>query len=981
MMFAPQKDPRVFQMPIGIDFAQSIVAGLEARLANAAPADWARVTVIVNTARMQKRVMALFDSGPARLLPRVRLLTDVAITPNAKRVPPPTSKIKRRLELAQLIEKLLDVSPDLAPRSSVFDLADSLAKLMDEAHSEGVDPASIQSIDVSEHSAHWARSKAFLAIVEAYLAAETQPDADARQNMIADALIADWQEAPPEDPIILAGSTGSRGTTSKLMEAIATLPQGAVILPGFDDRMPDHVWDGLETDTRAVEDHPQYRLKAYCDRLGLAPRTLKAWSDTTPYAPLRHKLVSLSLRPAPTTDQWMVEGPNLGDLRAATNDISLIEAPSMRGEATAIAALIRSTIQDGKSIALIAPDRSIARQVTAALDRWRILPDDSAGVALPLTASGRFLMQVADLIGEKLTSEALLALLKNPLTMQAGDRGNHLRWTRDLELDVRRRGMPFPVGQDLIDWAAKSKDNGIDTWAAYLADTLDALMAIQSLTLPDMVKTHQDIALRLVGGSQEDAAATLWRGNDGRKARQVMALIEADAGYGGDFTGFDYRGFLRQVFINEEVREEALPRSDVMIWGTLEARIGGTDVVVLSGLNEGSWPASPAPDPWLNRKMRADVGLLSPDRKIGLSAHDYQIAMGAKQVVMTRSLRSSDAETVPSRWINRLTNLIGGLEDNHGLQALDEMRARGQVWLDYAADFEAPREVTRLAHRPSPRPPVASRPRKLSVTRFKTLVRSPYDIYASEILKLKPLDPLRQSPDAPMRGTIMHTVMERFIKETPDAAEDQRAFLMRLAEEEIVSDAPWPAIQRLWFAKFERVVDDFLTAEAERRKLASPHPARIELKGEMYLPKVDFTITAKADRIDLSDDGQAVLYDYKTGKPPTVAQQEVFDRQLLLQVLMLENGAFKDLAKLKVQGAFFLGLGTGSPVVAAPLESEWGQSIEEDVTDLIAAYDLPAQGYTARRMMEKDGYDSPYDGLSRFGEWAETDTAVPEDLT
>ncbi len=47
-----------------------------------------------------------------------------------------------------------------------------------------------------------------------------------------------WEETPPQHPIILAGSTGSRGTTLLLMQAIAKLPQGAVILPGFDFDMP-----------------------------------------------------------------------------------------------------------------------------------------------------------------------------------------------------------------------------------------------------------------------------------------------------------------------------------------------------------------------------------------------------------------------------------------------------------------------------------------------------------------------------------------------------------------------------------------------------------------------------------------------------------------------------------------------------------------------------------------------------------------------
>jgi len=151
--------------------------------------------------------------------------------------------------------------------------------------------------------------------------------------------------------------------------------------------------------------------------------------------------------------------------------------------------------------------------------------------------------------------------------------------------------------------------------------------------------------------------------------------------------------------------------------------------VILGGLNDGTWPEAPAPDPWLNRKMRSDAGLLLPERRIGLSAHDYQQAIAAPQVWITRAIRSDEAETVPSRWLNRLGNLLGGLGDAGGPEAWTEMRTRGQHWLDQVTALE---EITRVppAPRPSPRPPMAARPRDLSVTEIKRLIRDPYAVYA-----------------------------------------------------------------------------------------------------------------------------------------------------------------------------------------------------------------------------------------------------------
>ena len=82
----------------------------------------------------------------------------------------------------------------------------------------------------------------------------------------------------------------------------------------------------------------------------------------------------------------------------------------------------------------------------------------------------------------------------------------------------------------------------------------------------------------------------------------------------------------------------------------------------------------PTPDPWLNRSMRQSVGLLLPERQIGLSAHDFQQAVGVKQVWITRSIRSDEAETVPSRWVNRMVNLLNGLPALNGPHLLEDMR-------------------------------------------------------------------------------------------------------------------------------------------------------------------------------------------------------------------------------------------------------------------------------------------------------------------
>lgn len=303
--------PRVFALPPGADFATELVRGLEARMGDAAPEDWARVELFVNTTRLRRRLIDVFASGPPRLLPRIRLLTGLAADPLLTDLPPALPPLRRKLDLAQLVARLIDAQPEIAPRAAIYDLADSLAALFDEMHAEGVSPDDLDALDITDQSGHWRRALRFLTIARDVVQADTLPSAEARLRAAAEALAKRWATNPPDHPVIVAGSTGSRGPVSILMQAVARLPQGAIVLPGVDRSMPTAVWQGLTApQPMPSEDHPQYRFAALCADLGLDPSTLPGWTDSHPVAP-RAALLSMALRPAPITDQWMSEGPGL----------------------------------------------------------------------------------------------------------------------------------------------------------------------------------------------------------------------------------------------------------------------------------------------------------------------------------------------------------------------------------------------------------------------------------------------------------------------------------------------------------------------------------------------------------------------------------------------------------------------------------------------------------------------------------------------
>lgn len=980
-MFEPARKARVFGLPPGTDFPMALVDGLMSRFAGQPPDALARVQLIVNTRRMARRVRDLFDAGPALLLPKINLVTDLADYAGLAQIPLAVSPLRRRLEISQLVSGLLDSQPDLAPRASLYDLSDSLAALLDEMQGEGVSPDVIRNLDVSDQSGHWARAQQFLGIVQRFFDGSIEaPDQEARQRRVILNLIAQWAAKPPAHPVILAGSTGSRGTTRLLMTAIARLPQGAIVLPGFDFDMPAPSWADLDDALRA-EDHPQFRFRLLMRDLDLSPTDISRWSATKAPSPARNALMSLALRPAPVTDQWLSEGPALTDLSGALANVTLVEAPSARAEAMAIAMRLRQAAEDGITAALITPDRMLTRQVTAALDRWDILPDDSAGTPLNLSPPGRFLRHVAALFQHKLTSEALITLLNHPLTFSSSKagRGAHLLLTRELELHIRRNGPPFPDADRLRAWAAGRKAADANTWVDWLITCfIDKCMQGEH-ALSDRLAAHLKLAEQISQGAEGDGSGELWKEKPGQEARRVVDMLQAESDAGGTMDAIDYADLFGAILSGAEVRDRDSPHSAILIWGTLEARVQGADLVILGGLNEGSWPEMPSPDPWLNRKMRHDAGLLLPERRIGLSAHDFQQAVAAPEVWLTRSIRSDDAQTVTSRWVNRMLNLLEGLPDQGGPIAVQEMRKKGAAWLKRVEQLETPPHQP-PAPRPSPRPPVAARPKRLSVTEIKRLIRDPYAIYARHVLGLRPLDSLMQAPDALLRGIVTHDVLEEFVKGLDVAPETlTETDLMTLVDTALRQNVPWPEIRVLWKARLSRAAGWFISSEKARR--AAAKPVAFERKGAARLDDLDFTLTVKADRIDRDATGAFHIYDYKTGRLPTKDEQAFFDKQLLLEAAMAERGAFLDLDAAPVKRAAYIGVGSAQKEQPAPLEEEPAEKVWQEFEELIRAYFSPTQGYTSRRAMFKDVDKGDYDQLARFGEWDATQSPEPEDLT
>ena len=330
------------------------------------------------------------------------------------------------------------------------------------------------------------------------------------------------------------------------------------------------------------------------------------------------------------------------------------------------------------------------------------------------------------------------------------------------------------------------------------------------------------------------------------------------------------------------------------IWGLLEARLQHADVLVLGGLNEGTWPPEAHANPWMSRPMLAEFGLPLPERRIGLTAHDFVQAFSAPEVYLTRAERVEGTPTVPSRWLLRLETLLRGSEAESALAA-------GAAWLPWQRGLDQP-DAVEAAPRPAPAPPVAARPRSLSVTQVETWMRDPYAIYARYVLGLRALEPLDADPDAAEYGSLIHRALDAFLSKGPDLASDA-AFeaLMETGKRAFGPALDRPGVWAFWWPRFARIARWFL--DFERQRSGGVRERLCEVAGVLMVPGPagPFTLTARADRIDWLTDGSLTIIDYKTGAIPK--QDEVaagFAPQLPLEAAIALGGGFKGIARADV---------------------------------------------------------------------------------
>lgn len=945
---------RIHTIPAGIAFADALAAGLLTRFADD-PLKLSDCLVLLPTRRACRTLKEAFlrqSAGRSLLLPRLVPLGDLdaeelALSAGAH-IAPALAPRRRQLLLAQLVQKF---NPDWPPAQHLT-LARQLGRLFDDIAIENADIDRLEELAQGDGiSEHWEITLGFLRPVlaqwPAIVAAEDAVDAVARRNLLLEAQAAAWRECPPQHPVIAAGVTGVIPAIATLLKAILALPQGEIVLPGLPPAAEcAGWWDKVD------ETHALYGLRDLLEKIEVPLSRVALWPGADESA-ARRELLHTALLPAAATDSW-------ASLPAFdVTGLTRIDCASEQEEAALIALKLREVLEvPGHTGTLVTPDRNLGRRVAQMLRHWGLGIDDSAGTPLAKTEPATFLRLLLE-YAEVPDGFNLLDLMKHPLMLGGLEAQECRTRIRNIEMQALR-GKPRVLGFK----ALLERDPPHSEWLAELEAQTGPLLALASqshIKLTELLRLLVETAEKL---SDKDK---LWRAEAGEAlAGWVAELLDCARDYPA-MSATELGDVLLTLMSDVMVRLRYGDHPRLTLLGPLEARLQSADVVILAGLNENSWPALPEPDPWMSRPMRKAFGLKSPEQRLGEEAHDFYTLAATSEVILCRSLRQDGAPSVPARWLRRLDTLLQAQKQSAPYE-------RGHALLALARALDHTDEVKPVS-RPAPRPPLAARPVRLSVTQVETLRRDPYAIYARKILGLEPVDEIEPEPGHAERGSFIHKVLNRFIKNhMDDLPPDPFPELMALGEEELAK-AGLENEKALWWPRFRRAMEWFVATERFIRN--SGRPAATEAYGEVTLSH-GFVLHATADRIDYRNSDKALaVIDYKTG---TLASES--DRkknvavQLPLEAHIAAAGGFKGIPALPVAELDFWKLSGGEPPglrvhlhdKAAPALMA-GEAIEA-LEAMLALYRDEATPYASEPDPDLAPRYSDYRHLARTKEWA-----------
>jgi|GEM_PF-2445929 len=915
----------LYNIPISQSFINSLADGIKKRFGD----NVSKIIVYLPNKRAAKRLQEQFSGKKS---PQIYALGDLSAHKFLLNdIPQEITRIQRLFLLANLIRKQ-NISEFSSSYLASLQFAQSAIDVIDEFQNKQVNSDKLDDIWVEDLPEHMMLNNQFLQIIlqefPKILGKENLIEPMAKRNLLLNRLAKYYTNNPPQNPVIIAGSTGTIPATSNLIKVIAKANNGYIITYGVDFDIDDAKYSQLE------QYHPQYNLSQLLQTIDVRRNIINNWHGDNSTS-LRRQYLQTIMQTGVELLNWRSYKV---DFVEATNGIKLLECDSEVAEAQTIASIAQ--VNKDKKIIIVVNDEALLKLIEQFLDDYGLVYNNFIGQNIAHSPIFKFFINIYEALKDTDSTTNLLNLLKHNLC-----KFNNAPELSQLEQQVIRQ-INYNHGLQ----ALADKNNWLKNIASNSRELLD-LLNNQQVEFIDILNANLQL-LEFFTDTEILAKQAEYEVFD-----DYITTLKNSAKHIGQINPINYIRILKNLCAGISYHP---PEQDanISILPAIEARFENPDIIILADLNNGIMPEHPGKDFYFNRQIRKTLGLDLPERKTGQQAHDFMVLSSAEQVFYTRSKVKNNQPTEKSKFLTRYETI---LKANNCLNLLD-YKIDNLTWVK-------PEPIKPL--QPAPNPSIKERIEvsnmRLSVSDITSLMNNPYDYYVKKFLKLYPLDSIDRAPDNLEFGNIVHDLLALYNQE----ANTGLNWLLQQGGQKFNQYFFDNDKNNYWWRKFSDIAKWYVNIDDNRKKQGAKIYSEIWGDYNIKTKLGSFNIFARADRIELYPNNIVRIIDYKTGSAPSKQTVEQGTApQLPIEALIAIKGGFNGLPKLKPEQLEYWqiqGLGQGNKVIKLNLDIDIEiAKAEQGIEMLINKFFIQqtpfysAGGYS--------GYNNYYD-LERRAEW------------
>lgn len=455
--------------------------------------------------------------------------------------------------------------------------------------------------------------------------------------------------------------------------------------------------------------------------------------------------------------------------------------------------------------------------------------------------SAAFFIMLAKLcISEEITPLDLSSVLNHPSSIYF-----HQPWYHMLETRYLRAPLVWKTIPQLI---ALIKEDDIQE---FLTDFHLIISAFKCADLETTIHQHLQIFQKLFNGDSDDCFDLYSFLED---------ISQGDLNF--NLPPAEYIAFISDAIANQTIRTK--DKAQVFFCDLKHALFMQPDLYLLSNFNEGTYPPSFKSNNLLPKEILSALSIPSEESL----QHEFDCLINELtrlNFIITRSKSVSSVDTISSRYMDHFTT-VNEHEYNEIFRYYYYNNEPTTIEQNYII------------------PPENMLPTEISVSGIEKLIRSPYAFYAEYILKLRQVDPIGVSVGPRELGIVIHSILSKIDFSLPKdifIAEFNNYFITIFKHENA-------AIKELQRKRINNIAQRVYDIETLRHDVVR----RLnEINGAININEV--IVKARADRINILDNGNAEIVDFKTGYTPS--KREVEDGsypQLAIEALIAKQGGF-----------------------------------------------------------------------------------------